>query len=297
MSLELFIVYSSFIFKISLQGAILMLFFIQILNIILPIVYGISCFFYAQYFRSKNEKTAHTSFVFLTVGLFLHLVFMLIKGYHFQSFPIRNSFASLSMLALDIAIVYYIIERIKKESTTGIFFLSIVVFFQVVSSLFYQVSSDHDPLLSNPMFGVHIALALLGFSSLAISGLYGLMYLMLAKEIKKRHFGIIYDALPPLETLSDMGKYATICAIPLLGLGIFLGHCWHYKMRGVFFTLDPKIITTDVLWIIYVSTWLIIQRRKMSGMLISMFYFWGSIVFLFILGMVKFFSSTFHRFD
>ncbi len=270
---------------------------IKALNVLLPLLYGLALVLYALYFSTKQSATGKWALRLLFVGILVHLGYLVTKGIYFHYFPITNSFESFSLVAFDVAVIYLIIEGINKEGKTGLFFLSIVFLFQVVSSMFIENNGEHSDLLSNPMFGIHTTLTLLGVSALAVSAIYGLMYWMLAKEIKAHRFGAIYEGLPALETLEGMGRTASLAGLITLGLGIFLGHLWAYKILGYFFKADPKIIITDLAWISYAVGWLIVWRKNLSGLRLSRWAFWGFILFFLSIVIVNMVGTSFHHFS
>lgn len=273
-----------------------MLLLVTFLNILLPFVYGITACLYGSYFVSKNKKIGSLASNFLLCGIIIHSLFLITKGWQFRHFPIENLFASLSMLAFDIATIYYITERLKKEYTTGIFFLSIVFLCQFTSTLLFRGQRSNNELLADPMFGVHVTFTLLGFSALAISSLYALMYCMLAKQIRKRQFGIVYEGLPPLETLDAMRQYATICGIALLGVGLLLGHVWAYKILHNFGFQDPKVVITDIAWFAYSIVFWWNWKNGVRGLRINILSAWLFVALFSAVVVLEFFLDTFHRF-
>ncbi|WP_372366084.1 inner membrane protein YpjD [Candidatus Uabimicrobium sp. HlEnr_7] len=266
------------------------------LNIFLPIIYGLTTVLYGRYFINKKLKTAKWASFLLLCGTCLHLVFLVAKGWHFQRFPIESSFESLSMLAFDIAVIYCVTERLKREYTTGIFFLSIVTLCQTVSTLLFRGEKTTNELLANPLFGVHASFTLLGLSALAIATLYALMYCVLAKQIKKKQFGILYEGLPDLETLDSMRQNATICGIIVLGIGILLGHFWAYKLFGHFGLADPKVWITDIALCAYATIWWSTWKSGVHGLRTNILSVWLFVMLFTVVTVLEFFLNTFHRF-
>lgn len=266
-------------------------------DVLLPIFYAISLGLYLSFFLVRSPSFGKAATRTLFISICLHLFVLIAKGIYYNLFPIDSLFASFSMLALTIAIIYYAIERLIREGRTGVFFLSIVFFLQLLSSMFITYSSTTNELLADPKFAVHTTFTLLGLSSLAISALYGLMYIMQAKQIKGHRFGPIYDGLPSLEILEKLGKSATGAGIILLGIGILLGHFWAYKVLGYFFKFDSKIIITDLAWFIYLGGWIATKRKNLYGLQMSMLSLWGFVIFFLSIIVVSIVGDTFHKFN
>lgn len=270
--------------------------FFQSLNVLLPLLYGAVLGIYAWYFLQGARSTGLTASRLLLVTIIVHIVFLVSQGIHYRIFPIATVFSSMTMFALDLALIYYVIEKRTKENRTGIFFLGIIFGFQLLSSMFISFGEPTNDLLRNPTFGIHTTFTILGIAALAIAALYSFMYLMLAKQIKGHRFGLIYDGLPVLETLENMARYATGVGVVLLGIGILMGHLWAYKVLGYFFKLDIKIIVSDIAWLSYVFGWLYVKFKGLHGLRMSQVSMWGFILFLVVLVIGNIFASTFHQF-
>ena len=268
----------------------------QSLNVLLPLLYGAVLGIYTWYFLQGVRSTGLTASRLLLVTIIVHILYLVSQGIHYGIFPIATVFSSMTMFALDLAIIYYVIEKKTKENRTGIFFLGIIFGFQLLSSMFITFGGPTNSLLHNPMFGIHTTFTILGISALTIAALYSLMYLMLAKQIKGHRFGLIYNGLPVLETLENMARYATGVGVLLLGVGIMLGHLWAYKVLGYFFKLDVKIIITDIAWLSYAGGWLYVKVKGLHGLRMSQVSMWGFVLFFVTLVIGSIFNSTFHQF-
>ncbi len=270
--------------------------FFQSINVLLPLLYGSVLGIYTWYFLQNTRSTGVIASRLLFVTILLHIIFLVSQGFHYRIFPITTVYSSMTMFALDLSLIYYVIEKRTKEIRTGIFFLGIIFGFQLFSSMFISFGEPTNNLLRNPTFGIHTTFTILGISALAIAALYSLMYLMLAKQIKGHRFGIIYDGLPALETLENMARYATGVGIILLGIGILLGHVWAYKVLGYFFIMDVKIIISDIAWLFYASGWFYVKFRGLHGLRMSQVSMWGFILFFVVLAIGNIVASTFHQF-
>ena len=270
--------------------------FIQPFNVLLPLLYGTALLFYVFYLSSGSSKIGSLGQKILGISLLTHLGYFIARS-NLEYFPITNSFDSLSMVAASIALIYFIIERSTDEGKTGAFFISISFVFQAVASMFHVDTIQIHELLANPVFGVHVFLTLTGISALAISGIYGLMYWMLARQIKSHNLGIIYNGMPPLDQLETMGRLSSVLGLISLGLGLLMGHLYAYKMLNTFFPADMKIIINDVAWLIYLIGWIIVKLKNYNGIRMSKLTFWGFIGFAAVIMAANFISTSFHRFN
>lgn len=273
-----------------------MQYMINSLNVLLPLLYGSVFTLYILFFFQKSDLLKKYASLGLLFTIVVHILYLAFQGIQYNQFPISTVFSSLSMLGLDIALIYYIIEKRLKEGRTGIFFLGIVFLLQLIASMFNTGIPEPNEILSNPMFGIHTTSTIFGISALAIAALYSLMYLMLAKDIKKHRFGVIYNGLPSLEIMETMARVATGFGLILLGIGIFLGHLWAYKVIGYFIWPDPKIIISDIAWFAYLIGWIFVHFRKVRGIRMSFISVIGFLIFFITLTMANFLQTTFHNF-
>jgi ABC-type uncharacterized transport system permease subunit len=93
--------------------------------------------------------------------------------------------------------------------------------------------------------------ALLGYSGITISAVYGFLYLTLYKDIKLNKFGLIFNRLPNLEVLETLSFYSAILGFVLLTFAITIGIIWLPKAFPKVGLLDPKLVGTFLVWIIY----------------------------------------------
>lgn len=270
---------------------------IHALSVVLPLAYGLALVFYVKFFRSKGKRDGRIASTILLVGLVLDAVFLLAKGFQTAHFPVTSPFESLALLGFSIGLIYYFTERTTRDGNTGMFFVTIVFLFQLVSSAFVgEGEREIHPLLSNPMYGLHTTLTILGVSALAVGGIYGLLYLMLAKQMKKHRFGVIYDRLPSLDTLEGMANYATSIGMFVLGGGLLLGHVFAAQTFGQFLPLDPKIVLTDLAWVAYVGCYVWVRRIGWRGRRLGQFTFWAFVTYFSSMMVLNIFVSSFHRF-
>ncbi len=150
--------------------------------------------------------------------------------------------------------------------------------------------------LHSLVLGFHVAAALLGYTGISLSAVYGFLFLMLYHDIKSSRFGLVYNRLPNLEGLEGMSYRAELFGFVTLGIAIAIGLLWLPTVFKDFSYLDPKLVATVVIWAIYaVGLW---AKRRFGWkgrktMLLSLVAF--CIVF-FSMTIVNIYLSEFHKF-
>ncbi len=229
---------------------------LQLLNVLLPLGYLLAALAYLVVFLESPEwaKTWATRLTASVVGA--HVLYLLLATVTFQHVPVANAWEGFTFIAFAMAVVYLALEWRWKDKATGVFLLVPVLFFQILSSAFVTHTREVDEILRSPLFAVHVTAALLGYVALSVAAVYGAMYALLYRELKKHRVGLIFRRLPNLETLSRLNLGAVLFGWVGLTLAILLGSFWAGELtsrgwlEGSFYT-DPKFLLTVVLWVLY----------------------------------------------
>ena len=224
---------------------------IHTINILLPVFYLLTLSVYFYDFIKGEKKLINVKRVFLFITLFLHLVYIVLRTIAFDHPPITNVFEIFTILAITISFSYFLVELVSDIRGTGPFIIVLSFIFQLISSLFIQDLVEVKDVLRSNLLGTHVISALLGYSGFTISAVYGFLYLILYKDIKLNKFGLIFNRLPNLEVLERLSLYSAIIGFVALSIGIVIGIIWLPMAFPKFSFLDPKLIGTGIVWLLY----------------------------------------------
>ncbi len=268
----------------------------QFLSYLLPVLYLILLYIYYNIFTGKNRKYESKTQTLLLVLLIIHGVEIILRQLYLKAMPLSSAFDASSFLAFSILLVYYIIERSFENRASG-FFIILFAFFPALISAFNHVwEKESNPLLANPTFAIHASLNVIGYTALAISAIYALMYIIQYKNIKQRRFNRIYDQLPPVTYLENMSKRAVLIGIILMGVGIMLGHFQTKQAFGRYFYWDPKVIMTDFIWLMYLGVYVTSHFKKWSARSMAYLSIFGFSILLVSIIIVFSIGKSFHEF-
>ena len=232
---------------------------LQLLNVLLPLGYLLAVLAYLVVFLESPEWARKVATP-LTMGVAAaHLAYLILCTLAFEHVPMANAWESFTFVAFAMVVVYLALEWRWKDKATGVFLLVPVLAFQVLSSAFVTHTREVAEILRSPLFGVHVATALLGYVAFSVAAVYGTMYILLYRELKKHRVGLIFRRLPTLETLSRLNMGAILFGWLGLTLAGILGVVWAESLtssgllQGNFYT-DPKFLLTVVIWILYGAT-------------------------------------------
>ena len=235
-----------------------MIVLIQLLNVLLPLGYVLAVLNYLVIYVSRPEWSLRTVTPLARGLVAVHAVYLLLAALAFEHVPVASVWEAFTFIAFALAAVYLILEWRLRDPSTGVFLLTPVLFFQILSSTFVTRTQEVDPILQSSWFGAHVTTALLGYAAFAIAAVYGTLYLLLYRELKRKRTGLVFQRLPNLEVLARLNLNALIFGWGALTLAMLLGTAWAIGLqsRGELtgsFLLDPKFLSTAVVWVLYGS--------------------------------------------
>lgn len=266
------------------------------INIVLPFAYLFTFTVYAIDFINEKRILANSKRIFLFTTLIIHIFYLLIRTIEFDHTPITNKFEIFSILAFAIGFSYFILELLTDVRGTGSFIILFALFFQVVSSLFIENNYVVPDVLRNRLLGLHVISALLGYSGITISAVYGILFLVLYKNLRSSKFGLIFNRLPSLEILEKLSFNSLLIGFVLLTIAIAIGIIWLPTAFPNFSYSDPKLIGTGFVWIIYGAGILSKFLANWYGKKVILFSLTGFLFAVISLVLTTNLATTFHSF-
>jgi len=219
----------------------------------LPVLYGVALFDYVLAFATDDRMVRQLARPLLTTAVTTNLFYVLGFTVFFEHIPMVNVVQAVGMVGFALAAIYLWVESRTKTLYTGPFVLAVVVILQFISSMFPKLDRDVPEILRSTLFSVHVSAAVVGYSALALSGVYGLLYLMMYYRIRHKSFGLVFRRLPPLDVLDRMNVAAAVVGFGFLTLAIAVGSVWTGQLFGGLGHLfrDPKSLVAMLTWVIY----------------------------------------------
>jgi ABC-type uncharacterized transport system permease subunit len=267
-------------------------------EVFLPVLYVLSVLLYGlAFFRDDtfaNRWKART----LAVTFALHFVYIGLHSVEHGRCMVTTPFEMMSLVAFTILTTYLIIERTTRISETGFFFAGIAAAFELVSAVMVKVPSTTpmNPALANLGIGLHVSAAIFGFGSITISAVYGLLYLLLYRDLKSGKFGSFYQHLPSLESLERLSTAAVVVGFTFLTVAICIGGFWLPRVFENFSYMDPKLLATGLVWLIYAGVLVAKYIVRIDGRRVVTLSMSGFVLAVLSMTIVNAFLSSFHRF-
>lgn len=283
--------------------------FVDLFVVVMPLLYAALVCLYALSFFGASPFAERFKTPLLLLTVVLHVAYLIARTTAFDHPPVTTVFEIMTMLAACIAIAYAYIEwRMKislarsnagdasQAGSTGVFILLLALVFQTISSINIKDLIEVAPILRSRLLGIHVSSALLGYTAISLSAVYGFLYLMLYHEIKSSRFGLIYNRLPNLEMLEKMSGKAEVFGFIMLSIAIAVGMIWLPRAFSDFSYLDPKLIGTFAIWTLYAIALIAKKTLGWQGrkiMIMSLIAF--GFVFL-SMTVINLYMSGFHGF-
>jgi len=265
-----------------------------VINFCLPWLYVLVFVLYIVEFFKSNTFLQRAKRYALAAVSGIHFIHLVLLTLFYGSLPIANVYQLLTTVAFTLVIVYLFIELSTGESSTGSFMLLAALTFQSISSLFLFSASPTELNVRSPLLSLHIITAILGYSSVAIAGVYSSLYMALFCQIRANRFGTLFDRLPNLETLEKMSLHAVRIGFIFLSFAFIAGVMWIPHSQGRFHFTDAKLIGLIMVWLIYGISLLLRKRLGWQGQRMAVLFTLGFLFSFLSMTVLNLFSPRFH---
>lgn len=270
---------------------------VSIFSFGVALLYLLTTSLYIAHFITDAKWLNKIKSPFLVVTILFHLVYLALLTVKNGYPPIGSVFQMMTMIAFTLSIIYLSVELYIKTTALGGFVISLSTIFQGLSAIYIIHSPDVDiTVLSNWVIDVHIVSALLGYSAISTAGIYGLLYLILFRQIQNNHFGILFQRLPNLEIMEKMSTDSVITGFTFMSISIIAGVTQFAQTDANILDriFDPKLLGVIIIWIHYGVALLVKHNLGWNGRRMSILFITGLLVTFLSITFFNLFSATFH---
>ncbi len=275
----------------------------NVIQAILPFFYGILLIGFANIFLRPGSNRRWI-FPAVTLTLLVHGAYIGLYTITAGHCLLTTSYELFSLIAFTLLVTYTIVEIRPQEIAAGTgAMVSLVAFvFQLVSSLASRYTSPlaKNPIFSDPLFNIHVTSAVFGYAALTLATIYGSLYLLLYRAMRKNTYGTIFQELPSLGRLERFGIRASAVGFIFLSISILFGVLLINKSmpisQGTSYLLDPKTIATVLIWLVFGITLVMRRVAKIEGRKIVIFWMSGFALTLVSMTIINAFGTEYHSF-
>lgn len=197
---------------------------VQALTVFLPCGYLVVAMLYAMAFAGDSQPPiARVRTPLLRLLSILHLGLFAIHGGTVGGFPRFDSWLVLSAVAFAVVALFVLITWKHRQPTVGSLVLFAAGTLQMVASMFGPMAPIVEKGPSSAVTAMHVLTVVFASAAVVLSGLYGLLYLLLYRQMKRRTFGALFRRLPDLRALARMTRHAALAGFIGLLLGVNVG--------------------------------------------------------------------------
>ena len=256
--------------------------------ILMIYLFSIICYFVD--FINKNYKTRTVGFYSLGIVWVLQTISLSIFFIHTKQVPLGSIFdVFLTWIIISISLILNLI----KVMNFSVFFLNLIGFILMTLNTFqpehYQTQIQQVAVI-NELLLIHIALAVLSYAFFAIAFVNSLLYIIQYRNLKEKNFDQNYFRIGSVATLETIVFYSTLVAWIILILSTILGAQWGIFAVGKRIFIDPKVIFSSIITLLY-GVYILIRIKKWISQR-NLIYF---NIILFCLCMINLFFLTHFR--
>ena len=197
---------------------------VQALTVFLPCGYLVVAMLYSMAFAGDAEPSiANVRTPLLRLLSILHLGLFAIHGGSVRGFPRFDSWLVLSAIAFAVVALFVLITWRHRQPTVGALVLVAAGSLQMFASMFGPMAPIVEKGPSAAVTAMHVLTVVFASAAVVLSGLYGFLYLLLLRQMKRQAFGALFRRLPDLHQLARMTRHAALAGFIGLALGVNVG--------------------------------------------------------------------------
>ncbi|MFQ5817313.1 MAG: inner membrane protein YpjD [Terriglobia bacterium] len=189
--------------------------------------------------------------VAITLGFLFQFVSLVELALAEWRFPASTIAEASSLFAFLITLGFLLAYWRYQVSSLSVFAFPLVFVMTLAAAVSQRPNPPLSPLLQESWLPLHVFFALAGYAALILSFLSGVMYLIQEWELKRKQPHTFFHRLPPLDTLERLGSGSLLVGFPLITIGLLVGTLGAASAWGQGWMLDPKVMLSFTLWVIY----------------------------------------------
>ncbi|BAS27126.1 cytochrome C assembly family protein [Limnochorda pilosa] len=255
---------------------------------------------YLVHYRRSDPASGRVASLLAGLGWAFLGILLLMRALEQGYVPLGSLNQSLFIFLWLLMGSYLVVERrYDLRVAGGLFWPSLtLVLLAALAWVPQEASPDiaRNLAVSETSIFLHVAFNFLAYSSFALAGVAGLIYLLQERQIKTRRLSWLYFRLPPLASLDRASRHLLASGFLLLTLGLAIGMVNARLAWGSFIPEDGKILFSLALWAYYGAGLLVHRARGLSGRRVALLSLLGFLGALLNLTGLTWWLTNVHRF-
>ncbi len=228
---------------------------------VLALYLGASLLYLRPLVAEHPRITPRLSAVSAVLAVALHTVVLGLLTAELRRPPIGDLSEALLVCAWLVGLSFLFVEPTLHQPVLGGFMLPVATFLYTLGLAGPTTAPPEGTDFANPWFQVHVAAFFIAYTAFSLSFCTGLMYLILAREIRRKRMSRFFLKLPSLDVLDRASYRAVLVGFPFVALGFLSGVVWGGTERHQWWHWDPKIVGAALGMILYFA-YLVMRRQR-----------------------------------
>lgn len=195
----------------------------------------------------RREQPNRFNLVSITTGFALHTGFLFFRGENIGHCPLSNLFETLVFITWGLVLNYLLVGPVFRVSLLGAFMAPLVLAIHLVALILPGIDVPRVVPVSGMMLEMHAALSLLAYSTLGLSAVAALMFLVEHRALKSRNVKLFLFSMPALGKLERVSFRIGIFGFILLTVGLVAGFLVPDVRGGDM----VKVVWSLSVWVVY----------------------------------------------
>ena len=258
-------------------------------------LYVASFILYVWHLYSDQVIVGRSATLLLAGALIAHYYALMERAHLLHAVPYEDLYGSMSLFGWFLGLTYLGLELYHRRQSVGPFVLPLVIILSGLGALLAPGAAHSAP-ARGVAFALHVTTLMLSYSAFTLSFVFSAIYLSQDRLLRSRRLSAIGWRMPPLELLERMTRSGVVVGLVTLVLGIGFGLIVEDRLRGRYFSFDPKEIISLLILIGY-GLYLWLERStSWRGARASLFCVLNYVTVLFSYTIVNLYMSSYHRF-
>jgi len=224
---------------------------LQTLTVLLPPLYLIGALLAGMSFAGeRGPRVAGARRAVLSSLLVLHGAWFFVYAQRVRGFPIDDAASSISAVVFSACALHCLLARWTRHGGSGGIVLALLFVGQLAAACLADLRALPKPGTLAIEALMHVATSVVATAALILSGVHGLLYLVLLRQMRRHQFGVLFAGLPDLDVLARLMRGAALFGFLALTVGINVG-IWlaHRDHAAGFEYRAAEVALSIVLWL------------------------------------------------
>jgi ABC-type uncharacterized transport system permease subunit len=147
-------------------------------------------------------------------------------------------------------VILLVLEAKYRKPVLGAF-LTPIALAMLTAGLLVNAEEVLPASIRQPLFPIHVTIALLGLGAFGVAAGVAAMYLVMERQVKGKRFGVLFSRLPSLQFLDDLNRRLVIWGFIALSFTLITGIVFSKATLGVLWEWESKQIATVIGWVVF----------------------------------------------